>query len=111
MGTRKLYMDSIDSCYLKEFDARVTSVNENSVILDQTLFYPLGGGQNWDTGKITWDGGQVSVTEVRGRGDVQHYVGEDHGLEVGDSIDGENEVTFFEFEIVFYSANKILPFE
>ena len=50
MGTRNLYMDSIDSCYLKEFDARVTSVNENSVILDQTLFYPLGGGQNWDTG-------------------------------------------------------------
>ena len=89
MGTRKLYMDSIDSCYLKEFDARVTSVNENSVILDQTLFYPLGGGQNWDTGKITWDGGQVSVTEVRGRGDVQHFVGEDHGLEVGDSIEGE----------------------
>ena len=89
MGTRNLYMDSIDSCYLKEFDARVTSVNENSVILDQTLFYPLGGGQNWDTGKITWDGGQVSVTEVRGRGDVQHFVGEGHGLEVGDSIEGE----------------------
>ena len=44
MGRRKLYMDSIDSCYLKEFNARVTSVNENSVILDQTLFYPLGGG-------------------------------------------------------------------
>ena len=67
MGTRKLYMDSIDSCYQKEFDAKVVSTNENSIVLDQTLFYPLGGGQNWDTGKITWEGGQVSVTEVRGR--------------------------------------------
>ena len=57
--------------------------------LDQTLFYPLGGGQNWDTGKLTWDSGQVSVTEVRGRGEVQHFVGEDHGLEIGDSVEGE----------------------
>ena len=56
-------MDSIDSCYQKEFDAKVVSTNENSIVLDQTLFYPLGGGQNWDTGKITWEGGEVSVTE------------------------------------------------
>ena len=89
MGTRKLYMDSIDSCYQKEFDAEVISVSENSIVLDQTLFYPLGGGQNWDTGKITWDGGKVSVTEVRGRGEIQHFVGEDHGLEIGDSVEGE----------------------
>ena len=82
-------MDSIDSCYQKEFDAEVISVSENSIVLDQTLFYPLGGGQNWDTGKITWDGGQVSVTEVRGRGEIQHFVGEDHGLEIGDSVEGE----------------------
>ena len=38
---------------------------------------------------LTWDGGQVAVTEVRGRGDVQHFVGEDHGLEIGDSVEGE----------------------
>ena len=82
-------MDSIDACYLKDFTAEVTAVDENTVTLDQTLFYPLGGGQNWDTGKLTWDGGQVSVTEVRGRGEVQHFVGEDHGLEIGDSVEGE----------------------
>ena len=88
MATEKLYMESIDACYLKEFEAIVTSVDENSVILDKTLFYPLGGGQNWDTGVIKWDSGDVKVTEVRGRGDVQHFVGEDHGLEKGDQIEG-----------------------
>ena len=72
----------------KEFEATVTSVDENSVVLDRTLFYPLGGGQNWDTGILKWDSGQVDVTEVRGRADVQHFVGDDHGLEVGDTIDG-----------------------
>ena len=89
MASRKLYMDSIDSCYLKNFTAQVTAIDDNSVTLDQTLFYPLGGGQNWDTGTITWDGGKLSVTEVRGRADVQHYVGEDHGLSIGDSVEGK----------------------
>lgn len=88
MATEKLYMESIDACYQKEFEATVTSVDENSVVLDRTLFYPLGGGQNWDTGTLKWDSGEVDVSEVRGRADVQHFVGEDHGLKVGDTIDG-----------------------
>ena len=82
-------MESIDACYLKDFNATVVASDENSVTLDRTLFYPLGGGQNWDTGTISSDNGKFSVTEVRGRGDIQHFVGEDHGLEVGDAIEGE----------------------
>tara|TARA_B100001287_G_scaffold44739_1_gene33845 strand:+ start:160 stop:876 length:717 start_codon:yes stop_codon:yes gene_type:complete len=82
-------MDSIDACYLKEFTAEVIAVSEDSVVLDQTLFYPLGGGQNWDTGTLLWESGRLSVTEVRGRGDIQHFVGEDHGLQVGDLVEGE----------------------
>ena len=61
MPSTKLYMESIDACYLKEFTAQVTAVDETSVTLDQTLFYPLGGGQNWDTGKLTWDGGKYRL--------------------------------------------------
>tara|TARA_Y100001954_G_C15741679_1_gene568766 strand:- start:627 stop:1343 length:717 start_codon:yes stop_codon:yes gene_type:complete len=82
-------MESIDACYLKEFTAEVIAVSEDSVVLDQTLFYPLGGGQNWDTGTLLWESGKLSVTEVRGRGDIQHFVGEDHGLQVGDLVEGE----------------------
>ncbi len=89
MPSKKLYMESIEAGYLKEFTAEVTGIDEKSVILDQTLFYPLGGGQNWDTGKLTWDGGNLSVSEVRGRGEIQHFVGEDHGLEIGDTVEGE----------------------
>ena len=89
MASEKLYMESIDACYLREFKAQVTAVDDTSVTLDKTLFYPLGGGQNWDTGTISWDGGNLAVTEVRGRGDVQHFVGEDHGLSIGNSVEGE----------------------
>ena len=88
MASKKLYMESIEAGYLRDFSAEVIAVEDNAVILDQTLFYPIGGGQNWDTGTISWDSGKVTVTEVRGRGDVQHFVGEDHGIEVGDSVEG-----------------------
>ena len=41
MASKKLYMESIDACYLKDFTAEVTAVDENSVTLDQTLFTHL----------------------------------------------------------------------
>ena len=93
MASKKLYMESIDACYLRDFTAEVTAVDENSVTLDQTLFYPLGGGQNWDTGTLVWDGGKLSVTEVRGRSDVQHFVGDDHGLSVATQSKGKSTGT------------------
>ena len=88
MASDKLYMESIDAGYLKEFEATVTSVSETSLFLNRTLFYPIGGGQNWDTGKIRWDSGELNVYEVRGRGDIEHFVGDDHGLNEGDKIHG-----------------------
>ncbi|MFP3488464.1 alanine--tRNA ligase-related protein, partial [Staphylococcus sp. SIMBA_130] len=45
--------------------------NRSYVILDQTAFYPTGGGQPYDTG--TLNGVQVhDVEEVEG--EVRHYV-------------------------------------
>ena len=47
--TRKLYYEDV---YMKEFDAKVIEINEKNVVLDQTCFYPRGGGQVGDTGEI-----------------------------------------------------------
>jgi misacylated tRNA(Ala) deacylase len=38
--------------YLATCEATVVSVHENAVELDRTVFYPLGGGQAGDTGKL-----------------------------------------------------------
>jgi misacylated tRNA(Ala) deacylase len=41
-----------DDPYARAGEARVVSVHENAVELDRTVFYPLGGGQAGDTGRI-----------------------------------------------------------
>ena len=58
MQTQKLYYED---CCQKEFSATVLSCREAEggwqVILDQTAFYPEGGGQPYDLG--TLDGARV----------------------------------------------------
>ena len=59
--------------YLKEFDAVITSINpdEKAVVLDRTAFYPGGGGQPNDVGKLEG----LTVLKVRKAGDeVLHIV-------------------------------------
>ena len=60
--TRELFRD--DS-YLRTCDAVVTDVNGNVVHTDQTVFYPLGGGQPGDTGTLRWDGGSLRIVDTR----------------------------------------------
>lgn len=55
--------------YLREFSARVTAVQENRVALDRTAFYPTGGGQPCDHGRLSVGGRQWPVVNVRKDGD------------------------------------------
>ena len=53
--------------YLKEATGKVVDiVDHDNVVLDRSVFYPTGGGQDGDTGRLVWDGGEMSV-----EGDVQ----------------------------------------
>ena len=88
MTTERLYLSSIDAAYEKEFTATVTQIQENKISLDRTLFYPLGGGQNWDLGVLNGPNGQLNVTEVRGRDIIEHTVDDVLDLEVGDEVTG-----------------------
>lgn len=73
--------------YLKEFDAVVTSCHEGKngfeVVLDDTAFYPEGGGQPWDTGTLN----DAKVTSVRKKdGVIIHYT--DKPLSEGTKVHG-----------------------
>jgi misacylated tRNA(Ala) deacylase len=55
-----------DDSYIRDCDATVIRVDGESVVLDRTVFYPMGGGQPGDTGTLSWDSGsgRESVTVV-----------------------------------------------
>ena len=63
--TKLLYLT--DS-YKQEAKAKVVEVkkqaNQTGVILDQTIFYPQGGGQPSDVGSIEGKNGSIKVTQV-----------------------------------------------
>jgi misacylated tRNA(Ala) deacylase len=67
-----LYMD--DS-YLKEFDATVEEATENRVVLNNTAFFPAGGGVPNDTGTITCNDDVFSVVNVaKENGNIMHHL-------------------------------------
>jgi len=77
----------LDDSYLKECDAMVISVSVGKyVVLDRTIFYPTGGGQPHDTGRILKDDEQYNVVYVgKFSGNVSHEVDKE-GLKQGDKV-------------------------
>jgi misacylated tRNA(Ala) deacylase len=85
--TDMLYMD--DS-YLREFDAVVTGVTDSGqAILDRTAFYPGGGGQPYDTGRLTSGDSTWQVTQVgKADGEIVHTLEGDAPPAVGAQVHG-----------------------
>lgn len=83
--TKTLYPD--DS-YMKECDATVSEIIDGKfVVLDRTIFYPRGGGQPSDTGKIVVADSECRVLNVmKKEGKIVHELEQDTGLKIGDRI-------------------------
>jgi len=81
--TKRLYWDDP---YKKDFEATIVTANGNEVVLDQTCFYPRGGGQVSDTGTIN----SVRVTEVRAEEDgrITHVLEKTLPNKAGDRVHG-----------------------
>ncbi len=51
--------------YLKTCDATISAHQDNALLLDQTIFYPTGGGQPGDSGTLTLeDGSQITIANT-----------------------------------------------
>ncbi|MBO3800469.1 MAG: alanine--tRNA ligase [Candidatus Brockarchaeota archaeon] len=60
--TFKKYYENPD---LLEAEARVLGVFDGKIVLDRTIFYPEGGGQPADTGRIVFNGKEAFVKDVK----------------------------------------------
>ena len=91
--TEKLYDKD---AYASEFIASVVGIEKNAdgktiIELDKTLFFPLEGGQNPDTGVLTdASGKEYNVIDVKIKDDViTHYIEGDCNLKAGDTVTGK----------------------
>jgi len=93
--TRTLYYE--DS-YIQEFEAKVLrAINNKYVILDQTAFYPEGGGQPADHGVLKFEDAQTDVIDAQKVGNVIVHIVKGqipkHGANVTGRIDWKRRIS------------------
>ncbi|UPM41970.1 alanine--tRNA ligase [Halocatena salina] len=106
--TERLYYDDQDRM---EFEAIVLDVIEREegfvVVLDQTMFYPEGGGQPADTGTLSTDDTSVDVRDVQQRdGVILHWTDDDPGK--GEFVRGQIDATRRKRLMAHHTATHII---
>lgn len=107
-----------NDAYLKNCQAKVVKINsKGGIILDQTVFYPTGGGQPGDQGSLTFSDGSVSIaTTVKDKdsGEIVHVPNEAQLLpKPGDSvtatIDWESRYLHMQMHTALHLLCSIIP--
>jgi len=84
--TRMLYYENT---YLTEFKSQVLRVlDNNQVVLKQTIFYPEGGGQPADKGALEFDGKKTEVMDVQKVGKIIIHVLKGAAPKEGETVKG-----------------------
>ncbi|MBS1303498.1 alanyl-tRNA editing protein [Loktanella sp. SALINAS62] len=60
----------VSDAYARDAVGQVTELTqEGGIVLNASLFYPTGGGQPGDSGRLQWNGGNLMIgTTIKGRG-------------------------------------------
>lgn len=58
-----------DDAYLTSCDAVITAIDERGFQTNRTIFYPMGGGQPGDVGRLILEGGEIVTIADTRKGD------------------------------------------
>jgi Ser-tRNA(Ala) deacylase AlaX len=89
MNTLLLYLSDWNQLTATATVTEVTTYKEKvAIVLDQTIFYPQGGGQPWDTGSIIKNANAVfMITEVRFENGIVYHIGTmTSDIKAGDTV-------------------------
>lgn len=114
MSTKALFQED---AYLQQCQAKVVKVEDEWVVLDQTICYPLGGGQPGDTGTIARSSAEpVAILDTRkgDAGEIRHQLAADHGLNEGDevtvTIDWDRRYQHMRMHTALHLLGSLVPF-
>lgn len=106
-----------EDAYLKKCEATVVESGDGAIVLDRTVFYPLGGGQPGDTGVISWEGGSADIIDTRkGEGDsVRHLAAEGAdlpapGAAVRAEIDWDKRYLHMRMHTAMHLIGTLVPY-
>ncbi len=111
--TKELFRE--DS-YLKSCTASITLADSNTVCVDQTIFYPLGGGQPGDTGTMVWETGSARIVDTRNSPEGIRHVLEDgasvptEGTPVELTLDWERRYIHMRMHTAMHLLGSILQY-
>ena len=58
-----------DDAYARRCRTTITGIAEDgALVVAESVFYPTGGGQPGDSGRLIWDGGDIAITTTRKEG-------------------------------------------
>ena len=77
-----------ENSYIKEFDAKVTSIRETGIILDKTAFYPGGGGQPADKGSIIFENSEYTINGIVKEGKYYIHKINSHNIRINETVRG-----------------------
>ena len=105
-----------EDSYLRTCSAVVTLVDHNSVCVDQTVFYPLGGGQPGDTGEMVWDEGSARIVDSRNSPEgIRHVLEEgasapQEGMSVELNLDWDRRYIHMRMHTAMHLIGSILQY-
>ena len=106
-----------NDAYARDCTATVTGIRDDALVLDRTVFYPLGGGQPGDSGHIEWEGQSLTVVDTRygEDGTILHLVAPDsilpaEGQAIRAVIDWDRRYRHMRMHTALHLLGAVLPY-